>query len=326
MYCVAFRNVFELFSGSFWRFEEEMMKVKIGCGVLTAVMLSTYAVPERRISEDTDALGFEVKVSEAAFTVRHQYGQGWALAPKGAKLLILKYAVKNTSPTPLEYSRESVSIAVRRGNGERQISISAPARLLGTPVMELAPGKTLEDMTWLEVPNDDEKPTVVVRMNGVERSLPIPAKIDNQLGVFGKPGTLVALDEVETTKIENLRVGAWNFGLGKVSYSDRAPSFRVQAPPLHGYAVVPVKFENPLRSSQALSSYALNWEGICAGGKVAKWSRSLLNAKGEPFEAEVPPGRASSGQLVFFVPAKERIVGIRATDPSSGRSIVFRMP
>lgn len=87
------------------------MKVKIGCGVLTAVMLSTYAVPERRISEDTDALGFEVKVSEAAFTVRYQYSQGWALAPKGAKLLILKYTVKNTSPTPLEYSRESVSIA-----------------------------------------------------------------------------------------------------------------------------------------------------------------------------------------------------------------------
>jgi hypothetical protein len=315
-----------MFSGSFWRFEEEMMKVRVGCGVLTVAMLSGYAVPERRRLEDNDALGFELKVNAAAFTVRHQYGNGWALAPKGAKLLILKYTVKNTSPTPLEYSRESVSIAVRRGNGERQISISAPARLMDTAELELAPGKTLEDMTWLEVPNDDENPNVVVRMNGSERPLPIPVKIENQLGVFGKPGTLVAVDEVETTKAENLRVGAWNFGIGKVSYSDRTPSYRVQAPPLHAYGSVAVKFENPLRSSQALSSYALNWEGICSDGKVAKWSRTLLNAKGEPLETEVPAGRASSAQLVFFVPAKEKIQAIRAIDPSSGRSIVFRLP
>jgi hypothetical protein len=326
VYCLANREALILFSGSFWRFEGEMMKVIIGCGVLTAVLLSTYAVPERRTAADNGVLGFEVKVSEASFTVRHQYGQGWALAPKGAKLLVLKYTVKNTSPTPLEYSRESVSIAIRRGNGDRQISISAPARLVDSAVMELGPGKSVEDTTWLEVPNGEESPKVVVRMNGSERTLPIPVKIENQLGVFGKPGTLVALDEVETTKTENLRVGAWNFGLGKVNYSERAPSFRVQAPPLHGYANVPVKFENPLRSSQALSNYALNWEGICTGGKVAKWSRTLLNAKGEPFEAEVPAGRASSAQLVFFVPTKERILAIRAIDPSSGRSIVFRLP
>lgn len=269
--------------------------------------------------------GLEIKINSAAFATRFQYERGWEIASKGHKLLILKYTLTNTADTAREYSRTALNFGVLLPNGEKRKVLTIPEKLLANPKMQINAGQAISDVTCLEMPADVEVPNLLLYMNRDERPLALNVKIENQLGIFGRPSSNVSLDEAEATLKETLRLGVWNVQLAKPSYSSEAPSFRVQAPQDFGYAIVPVKFENPLGSSQGLTAYAMRWEALTTDGRAVKWSRMLLDKDGNGMDQEVKGRSSASGRLVFYLPAGSKLGAVKALDPASSRSITVRI-
>jgi hypothetical protein len=269
--------------------------------------------------------GLEIKVNAAIFATRYQYEHGWEIAGKGRKLLVLKYTLANTADSAREYSRTAVNFGIVLPNGEKKKVLTIPEKLLVNPKVQINAGQSVSDITCLEVPADLENPNLYLYINRAEKPLSLSVKIENQLGIFGRPSSNVALDEAETHLKDTLRLGVWNVQISKPSYAAEPPSFRVQAPADCGYAVVPVRFENPLGDSQGLTAYAMRWDAVTTDGRPVKWSRMLLNNGGDPMDQEVKSRRAATGRLVFYVPNGAKLASIRATDPSSSRSISVRI-
>ena len=269
--------------------------------------------------------GLEIKVNAAIFATRYQYEHGWEIASKGHKLLVLKYTLVNTADSAREYSRTALNFGVLLPNGEKKKVLTIPEKLLANPKVQINAGQTVSDITCLEVPAEVEEPNLLLYINRTERPLSLNVKIENQLGIFGRPSSYVSLDEAETTLNETLRLGVWNVQMSKPTYSDEPPSFRVQAPGDFEYAVVPVKFENPLGSSQGLTAYAMRWEATTTDGKPVKWSRMLLDDEGDPMDQEVKGHRAASGRLVFYLPSGSKLGTVKAMDPASSRAITVRI-
>ena len=282
--------------------------------------ISFYA-PE--LVDGTD--GLDIKVNGAIFATRYQYEHGWEIAGKGQKLLVLKYTLANRADTAREYSRTAVNFGIVLPNGEKKRVLTIPEKLLSSPKVQIAPGQTVSDITCLEVPADLETPNLYLYINRGEKRLSLDVKIENQLGIFGRPSSNVALDEAETQLKDTLRLGVWNVQLSKPSYSKEPPSFRVQAPADFGYAIVPVRFENPLGDSQGLTAYAMRWDATTTDGRPVKWSRMLLTDDGDSLDQEVKSHRSASGRLIFYVPSGAKLASVRATDPSSGRAITVKI-
>ncbi len=269
--------------------------------------------------------GLEIKINSAAFTTRFQYERGWEIASKGHKLLVLKYTLANTADTAREYSRTALNFGVLLPNGEKRKVLTIPEKLLANPKVQINAGQSISDVTCLEVPAEVEVPNLLLYMNRDERPLALNVKIENQLGIFGRPASNVSLDEAEANLKETLRLGVWNVQLSKPAYTPDAPSFRVQAPQDFGYAIVPVKFENPLGSSQGLTAYAMRWEATTTDGRPVKWSRMLLDNDGNGMDQEVKGRGSASGRLVFYLPAGSKLGSVKALDPASSRSITVRI-
>ena len=269
--------------------------------------------------------GLEIKINSAIFATRYQYERGWEIASKGHKLLVLKYTLANTADSAREYSRTAVTFGVLLPNGEKKKVLTIPEKLLANPKVQINAGQAVSDVTCLEVPADVEQPNLFLYINREERPLSLNVKIENQLGIFGRPSSNVSIDDAEATLKDTLRLGVWNVQLSKPSYSAEPPSFRVQAPGDFGYAIVPVKFENPLGSSQGLTAYAMRWEATTTDGKAVKWSRMLLDNDGNGMDQEVKGRRSASGRLVFYLPAGSKLGSVKALDPASSRSITVRI-
>ncbi|MDX2066542.1 MAG: hypothetical protein SFX74_12455 [Fimbriimonadaceae bacterium] len=271
------------------------------------------------------AVQLNVQIDSARFAVLHEYEDGWALAPKGMKLLILRYTVSNRANYPVEYSRESVSLAVTESSGLLTSSLS-PAGLAENHFLDLRPGQSASDTIWIEVPAAMRDPRVRLRAGQSDTTTAIGKLIRPERGSYFAPDGYTVMDELPGKIGQPTAFGTWTLRVNAVENDVPSKSHLIVKATKHRLMSFSLEFANAIRTDQIFDASALNAILVGADGKTINWNRFLLNAEGtDTITSTIRRGKRANARIYFSLPPGFEAASLRMEDPSSGRTVIYRL-
>lgn len=255
----------------------------------------------------------------------HEYEDGWALAPKGMKLLILRYTVTNRADYSVEYSRESVSVAVSEPSGLLTSSLS-PAGLADAHFLDLRPGQSASDTIWIEVPAALRDPKVRLRAGQTDTTTTIGKMIRPEKGNYFAPDGYTVMDEFIGSVGQSAPFGTWSLRLNAIENDASSKSHLIVKAAKHRLISIGVEMTNVIRADQVFDASALNAMLVGRDGKTINWNRFLLNPSGtDTITATIRRGKRGTGRIYFSIPPGFDATTLRVEDPSSGRTVIYRL-
>jgi hypothetical protein len=165
------------------------------------VIGSSYVVRSR-----TADYGF--RLDSAAFALEYRNGRDLLCAPRGKKLLMLKYTLSNPGRMSLSLPPELVGFGLEEpGKGFPTLSEGRSLGFSKAPA-SMAAGKSVSDTGYLEIPNEVTDPVVLVQVGGEELlRFNLAGRVQPMAGPFAAEKGLRSLDEISAKPGETVAIG-----------------------------------------------------------------------------------------------------------------------
>jgi len=290
----------------------------------TTALSTQISDSERLVESRTKSLNSSLNVAilESGLTVRYDYRDGFALAPAGKKLLYVRYRVSNRAGYAVQYTRTDSGILLRDPSGKFVRHSGSANRLL----QPMIPARgTIEDTVWFYVPKAEKVTEVHIRRGTETTAVPIARSLKVSPSTFmDKDGT--AHDEVEVTFGENVELGPWSVMLESPEPALNGLS-KILSPSTEESAIcLPLTVKVLVDSTVHLGRGTILVEALDEDGDVASSRQALFNDGGNaPLEADLRKGKSIRGNLLVLARKEMKVAFFRITDPSSGRSIRYRV-
>ena len=276
-------------------------------------------------SFDRRAKELDIRVTSSQFAVRRILKDGWAMAPKGEKFLVVNYTVRNSGAGPEQYGRDSVTFSVTDAGQSTVVGESA-ARFLDNFSDDLLPGKFLADTVVLEVPNDLDSPKLSMLINGKRSTVDLMPFLQKAQGPYLRDNGKQAFDTISGTRKQVLPVGGWDVSLEETTITKQSPNLYMAAALDEQFLLASVKFRNVLNEEQTIDSGVVSAAIIDDKGKEHIWNQYVLaDREGEIVSVPLRGKGVATVRLPFLLPKNAIPKKLRLTDPTSGRTCIVTL-
>jgi|GEM_PF-6205496 hypothetical protein len=258
------------------------------------------------------SVSLKLRIDRAEYTTRLNHRDGWAVARRGHRILHIAFQLTNESGHPIEYSGHSIRFVFQMPHGLRTVAPSPMLVRDGRPV-QIAPGRSLNDQVWTEVPNT-VNPMVSARLMGqdMEVEFPVPATYQAQP------------DESMGGRTEFSALGPWDVKFDRLQWTFDRPHFSLALQPGEIFLLAGMTIANAMHRSQTLTGSSLRAEILDSEGKLYPSARVLLDQRNVPIDGqESRPKERDRVKFLFMVPRDRPYVALVLTDPLTQRRIRY---
>lgn len=276
-------------------------------------------------SFDRRARELDIRITSSQFAVRRILKDGWAMAPKGEKFLVVNYTVRNSGGEPVQYGRDSVTFSVSNANQSVVVGESA-ARFLDNYADDLLPGKALADSVVLEVPNDLTSPKLSMLVNGRRSTVDLTPFLQKAEGPYLQDDGKKAFDTISGVRKQLLPVGGWDVSVEETAVTTQSPNLYMAVALGEQFFIATVKFRNALNEEQTIDSGVLSAAVIDDKGKEHSWNQYVLAERGGDIVSIPMRSKAKATiRMPFVLPKGVVPKRLRLTDPTSGRTSIVTL-
>jgi hypothetical protein len=252
---------------------------------------------------------------------------GWALPPRGRKLLQVRFVVSNPANYPVEYTSETVRVfVVKPANGEISVDGGAsPLQVGGYKSQTISPGGSVKGEAVLEVPNADVAPKIRFHVDERQTEVSLAGKVKPAKGPLTTAGGMVTVDDLEGKPGDRLPLGPWDISVGKPVYVKQSPTPALTVESGQTMLLIPVVAQNALKEGQTLDAASVNPELTLEDGSTVAWPRIMLQADRPEFmTAVVRGGGKATARLTWTIPAGAKPKTLKLIDPTTERTLLYK--
>jgi hypothetical protein len=268
-----------------------------------------------------------VTFSEAQFSTRLVSDSGWALPPRGRKLLQVRFVVSNPASYPVEYTSETVRVfVVKPANGEVRVDGGAsPLQVGGYKSQTIAPGGNIKAEAVLEVPNADVAPKIRFHIDERQTEISLAGKVKPARGPLATTGGMVTVDDLEGKVGDRLPLGPWDVSVAKPVYTTASPTPALTVEKGQSMLLISLTAQNALKEGQTFDAASVNPELALEDGTTVVWPRIMLQPDRPDFAAAtVRGGGKATGRLAWTIPAASKPKTLKLIDPTTERTVLIR--
>lgn len=268
-----------------------------------------------------------VTFSDAQFSTRLVGDSGWALPPRGRKLLQVRFVVSNPANYPVEYTSETVRVfVVKPANGEIRVDGGAsPLQVGGYKSQTISPGGSIKAEAVLEVPNADVAPRIRFHIDERQTEISLAGKVKPARGPLATAGGMVTVDDLDGKVGDRLPLGPWDVTVTKPVYAKTSPTPALTIEKGQTMLLLSLTAQNALKEGQTFDSASINPELVLEDGTTVAWPRIMLQADRPDFmTATVRGGGKATGRLAWTIPAGAKPKSVKLTDPTTERTVLIK--
>jgi hypothetical protein len=256
---------------------------------------------------------YRFRLDSATFAVEYGEKDHPLFAPRGSKLLVLKYTLSNPGGWDLSVPPGLVRFGIFK-KGERFQDLNGSRALtFSSNVASLPKGRARTETAYLEVPSSVEAPILLAQVGGSD-FLPfdLSGKVGRLTGPFAAGDGLQAVDDATVSLGQKISTGSLELSVDKVStQSAGIPVISIEGYPLtpiepayeERLLVVSVSVKNrlkyPLQMQSVVSAQVKDVSGVTGPIPAA----TLIGATNTAVNGLLKPGDVTGLRLVFKLPA-----------------------